>query len=123
MSKAARWLVGLVAALHVVFMCAEMFFWKDFAKRVAKERPDIANAPWELGFNQGLYNGFLAAGLVWSLFAPSPFNKQIALFFLACVLLAGIVGGITIAIGVLVAQSLFAAIAIFALLKSSKSAS
>ena len=115
MSKVARWIVGIVAALHVAFMGMEMFFWKSFATQVAPLKPAIAEAPWELGFNQGLYNGFLAAGLVWSLLASPPFNKQIAIFFLVCVLIAGIVGGLTIAYSILASQSLLAAVGLIVL--------
>jgi putative membrane protein len=123
MSKIARWLVGLVAALNVVFMSAEMFFWKSFSVLVAKLPQPVADATVPLGINQGLYNGFLAAGLIWSLFVPAPFDRKIAIFFLACVFVAGLVGGVTINppnYGILATQLLSAIVALVALLKTTR---
>ena len=101
-------------------MYMEMFGWVGFAQRVAGLPLDVAEATKPLGFNQGLYNGFLVAGLVWSLRASAPFNRQLAVFFRCCVLVAGLVGFATIAppnYRVLIAQSLLAALALVAVWK------
>jgi putative membrane protein len=91
-------LVALVAVLHVVFMVAEMLFWSKLATRVAGLSPAVADATKALGKNQGLYNGFLAAGLIWSLGWPPPMiiDVEVAGFFLICVLVAGVFGAFTI---------------------------
>ena len=101
-------------------MYMEMFGWVGFAQRVAGLPLDVAEATKPLGFNPGLYNGFLFAGLVWSLRASAPFNRQLAVFFRCCVLVAGLVGFATIAppnYRVLIAQSLLAALALVAVWK------
>src|SRR4051812_45599719 len=89
-------LIVVVAGLHAYFMYKEMFDWIAFSGEVAGLTENIAKATIPLGKNQGLYNGFLAAGLVWSLFAAASYKKQLMLFFLLCVLVAGLVGGFTI---------------------------
>ena len=91
-------LIALVAVLHVVFMAGEMLFWPDMATRVAGLSPTVAAATKPLGMNQGLYNGFLAAGLIWSLGWRPPMIRdvKVAGFFLICVLVAGVFGAITI---------------------------
>jgi putative membrane protein len=107
MARIAWWLVAVVAALHIVFMAAEMFAWTWLAPNVAGLDDFVAKATIPLGRNQGLYNGFLAAGLVWSLWRPKlttrsanlgkwPLDRQWAGFFLLCVLFAGVFGGLTI---------------------------
>ena len=83
MSSIAWWLVVIVAVFHVGFMCIEMFRWELFSQRAAGLDPATAEKTKALGFNQGLYNGFLAAGLAWALFAPPLFSARLALFFLA----------------------------------------
>jgi putative membrane protein len=84
-----------VAILHIMFMALEMFFWnKPTGHRIFGLKPDFADKTGIMAANQGLYNGFLAAGLIWSLLARQcAFNLQV--FFLACVIIAGIFGGIT----------------------------
>ena len=84
-----------VAILHIAFMALEMFFWnKPAGHKILRLKPEFASKTRTLAANQGLYNGFLAAGLVWSLMAEQlAFNLQ--LFFLSCVILAGVFGGIT----------------------------
>jgi putative membrane protein len=106
---AITWLlVAVVAVLHFGFMAAEMFWWPDTALRVGGYEKTLADSVEELGWNQGLYNGFLAAGLIWSLKWPRklathiahewqwPVDRRLAVFFLACVLIAGVYGGLTI---------------------------
>jgi len=84
-----------VAILHIAFMALEMFLWnKPTGHKILRLKPEFASKTRTLAANQGLYNGFLAAGLVWSLMAEQlAFNLQ--LFFLSCVILAGVFGGIT----------------------------
>ena len=89
-------LVGLVAALHVYFMLLEMLFWtKPYGRRVFGLTPEFANASKGLAMNQGLYNGFLAAGLVWAMCLGDQ-GQAIATFFLSCVIVAGVFGAITV---------------------------
>ena len=95
----ANLLVALVAVLHVYFLVLEMFLWtkplglKTF-RNYATRRP---TNPAVLAANQGLYNGFLAAGLVWGLLHRAPaFAFQIKVFFLLCVIVAGIYGAASV---------------------------
>ena len=93
MSIAADILLGLVALLHAYFLVLEMFFWdKPRGMRIFRTTPEFAAASKSLAANQGLYNGFLAAGLVWGLFAGNP----VKIFFLACVIVAGVFGAATV---------------------------
>jgi putative membrane protein len=96
MSRIAWGLVALIAALHIYFLIMEMFFWSKIAPRVAGLEPAIVQATTALGANQGLYNGFLAAGLIWSLHWSWVVDVQRALFFVLCVLIAGLYGAFTI---------------------------
>jgi len=84
-----------VAILHIMFMALEMFFWnRPIGHKILGLKPDFADKTRTMAANQGLYNGFLAAGLIWSLLARQyAFNLQV--FFLGCVIIAGIFGGIT----------------------------
>lgn len=95
MPLAANAAVTLVALLHVYFLVLEMFFWtKPYGRRVFKLTPEKAEATKSLAMNQGLYNGFLAAGLGWGLLAGAD-GHVIKVFFLACVIIAGIFGAAT----------------------------
>jgi putative membrane protein len=89
--------VFLVATEHIYIMVLESFLWTSPRGRKAfRTTPAFAESTKVLAANQGLYNGFLAAGLYWGLFHPvRDFGKQIQLFFLGCVLAAGAVGGAT----------------------------
>ncbi|MBU6199601.1 MAG: DUF1304 domain-containing protein [Xanthomonadaceae bacterium] len=90
MALFANVLIGIVAALHAWFLVLEMFLWdKPAGRRVFRLTPEFATATKTLAANQGLYNGFLVAGLVWGL-ASGDFHVKI--FFLACVFLAGVFG-------------------------------
>ena len=92
MTTIANVLVGLVALLHLYFLVLEMFLWTTpTGRRVFRTTPEFAHASKALAANQGLYNGFLAAGLFWGL-ALGAAGLQIKVFFLACVLIAGIYG-------------------------------
>ncbi|PWE76172.1 membrane protein [Bradyrhizobium sp. SUTN9-2] len=113
----ANILVALVAALHVFFLVLEMFLWdKPLGLKVFRNSPEKAEITRVLAANQGLYNGFLAAGLVWGLFHGNPaFAFQIKVFFLLCVIVAGAYGAATVSTRILIVQALPAAIALIAM--------
>ena len=95
MSTIANVLVALIALLHVYFLVLEMFLWdKPFGRKTFGLTPEFAAASKALAANQGLYNGFLAAGLAWGICLGAA-GFQIKLFFLACVIVAGVFGAIT----------------------------
>jgi putative membrane protein len=95
MKTAADVLIAVVALLHAYFLVLEMFLWdKPFGLRTFGMTSEKAAATRSLAMNQGLYNGFLGAGLVWGL-ALGPAGFGIKVFFLACVIVAGIFGAIT----------------------------
>lgn len=111
MTTAASLLTGLVALLHLWFLVLEMFFWtKPLGRRVFKLTEEKAQATQVLAANQGLYNGFLAAGLAWGL-ALGAEGGTIRLFFLGCVVVAGIFGAATVGRKILFVQALPAAVA------------
>ncbi|MDI9339846.1 MAG: DUF1304 domain-containing protein [Sediminibacterium sp.] len=89
--------VGGVALLHLYIMYFEMFAWETRGKKVFKSIPeDLFPKTKTLAANQGLYNGFLAAGLIWSFFISNrEWQDNVALFFLSCVAVAGIYGALT----------------------------
>lgn len=94
MYLAADFVVAFVALLHTWFLVLEMFLWdKPFGRKVFRMNPEQASATKMLAINQGLYNGFLAAGLVWGLLAH---DLHVKIFFLACVVLAGVLGTMTV---------------------------
>jgi putative membrane protein len=113
-------LVAIVALEHLFFLYLEMFLWTTpTALRAFGTTKEFATASKSLAANQGLYNGFLAAGLIWSLIHPNPATgHQIALFFLGCVIVAAIYGGITVKRSILFIQGLPALIALVAVLLS-----
>jgi putative membrane protein len=113
----ANSLVALVAALHVYFLVLEMFLWtKPLGLKTFRNSIEKANDSAVLAANQGLYNGFLAAGLVWGLIQNSPgFAFQIKTFFLLCVIVAGIYGAATVSRRILYVQAAPAAIALILL--------
>lgn len=87
----------LIALLHFWFLILEMFLWtKPLGVKIFHLTDEFAQKSAALAMNQGLYNGFLSAGLIWSIFAPAPFAFELKLFFLSCVLVAGIFGAITV---------------------------
>src|SRR5215475_8360516 len=93
MTTVANLAVALVALLHLYFLVLEMFLWETpFGLRTFGLTPEFAAASKTLAANQGLYNGFLAAGLAWAAFLGS---STIAAFFLGCVIVAGVFGGFT----------------------------
>ena len=87
----AQVLIAIIAILHLYFLILEMFLWdKPLGMKAFGNTVEKAKLTKVLAQNQGLYNGFLAAGLIWSLFASAPFAIQLANFFLGCVLVAGL---------------------------------
>lgn len=112
----ANVLVALVAALHVYILVLEMFLWTTpRGRRAFGLSADFAEATKVLAANQGLYNGFLAAGLVWGLLRADTATQ---LFFLACVLVAGLYGAATASRKILFVQAVPAAISMAAVLLS-----
>ena len=111
-------LVGLVALEHLYFLYLEMFAWTTpRVRRIFGTTPEQAETSRVLAGNQGLYNGFLAAGLAWSILHPDgAVARQIALFFLGCVLVAALYGGLTAKRSILVVQGLPALLALLAVL-------
>jgi putative membrane protein len=108
----ANALVGLVALLHLYFLALEMFFWnKPLGRRVFGLTPEFAQASAVLAANQGLYNGFLAAGLLWGLLL-GPAGLGVKVFFLGCVIVAGIFGALTANRRILWVQALPGAVAL-----------
>src|ERR1700760_711155 len=104
MTVVAGVVVAIVAALHLYFLVLEMFLWDTpTGRRVFGTDPEFATESKTLAANQGLYNGFLAAGLVWGLVADKTDAK---LFFLACVIVAGAYGAATVSRRILVVQAL-----------------
>src|SRR5262245_30222404 len=112
MGIAANILVALVALAHVYFLALEMFLWTGpLGLRTFGMTQEFANSTAVLAANQGLYNGFLAAGLVWGLLAGKP-SRAIKVFFLLCIIIAGVYGGITAKATILYVQALPAAVAL-----------
>ena len=105
MSLVADIAVALVALLHVYFLILEMFLWtRPRGMNTFGLTPEFAQASRVLAANLGLYNGFLAAGLLWSLFSLAGFEFKV--FFLACVIVAGVYGGLTSSRKILWVQAL-----------------
>lgn len=106
-----------IALEHLGFLALEMFFWtKPLGMRVFGLSPEVAHSSAVLAANQGLYNGFLAAGLLWSALAPPTYRQPLQIFFLTCVLVAGIYGGMTASRAILAVQALPALLALIVLL-------
>lgn len=106
MATASQVLTGLVAALHIYFLALEMFLWTTpYGQKTFRRTREQQEETKALAANQGLYNGFLAAGLIWSYFARAG-AFDIRVFFLACVVVAGLYGAATAARSILFAQAL-----------------
>jgi len=96
MSLASQVLTGVVAALHLYILVLEMFLWATpVGQRVFRRSAADQESTKVLAANQGLYNGFLAAGLVWSIVGGDAIAIPVRVFFLSCVAIAGIYGGLT----------------------------
>src|SRR5688500_12653245 len=113
MHTLAQVAVGLVATLHLWFLVLEMFLWTTpLGRRTFGLSAEQAQQTRALAANQGLYNGFLAAGLAWSLVAPEGLALPLKLFFLGCVLVAALFGAATASRKILYVQALPAAVAL-----------
>ena len=112
MSTASNIAVALVALLHAGFLILETYFWdKPLGLRVFRLTPEFARASKALAANQGLYNGFLAAGLLWGMGLGSA-GSSIQIFFLSCVIVAGVFGAATVNRRILWIQGLPAVVAL-----------
>lgn len=109
MKTIASVLTALVAIEHLGILVLEMFFWNHpVGQRIFGMTPEVSAASATLAANQGLYNGFLAAGLIWGLIST---RRDVKLFFLGCIVIAGIFGGITAKTSIVFSQALPALIA------------
>jgi putative membrane protein len=116
MTTAANIAIAILALLHAWFLVLEMFLWdKPLGRRLFKMTPEFAAASKTLAANQGLYNGFLAAGLVWGLSLGAD-GLHVKLFFLACVIVAGVFGAATASRNILFVQALPGIVALALLL-------
>ena len=107
-------LIGIIAILHIGFLVLEMFLWtKPFGLKTFNMTRETAEPAATLAANQGLYNGFLAAGLIWSLLSGL---TAVKIFFLACIILAGAFGGLTAKRSILYIQGLPALITLILVL-------
>ena len=118
MNLFANILTALVAVCHIGFLVLEMFLWNHpIGRKIFSMTPEVAASSAVLAMNQGLYNGFLAAGLIWALWAG---RRDVKLFFLGCVVVAGIFGGITAKTTILFTQALPGLLAFVAVLMASR---
>lgn len=111
-------LVALVALEHLYILYVEMFAWNTTGKKMFKSFPEhLFESTKGLAANQGLYNGFLTAGLIWSLLISDPiWSKNIAAFFLACVVTAGVYGALSASKSIFFKQGMPAVIALIAVM-------
>jgi putative membrane protein len=111
----AQVLVTAVALLHLYFLVLEMFLWKrPLGRKTFKTTEEHAEVTATMAANQGLYNGFLAAGLLWAVVAAPDMARALATFFLGCVIVAGVFGAATVSRGILFVQALPALLALVA---------
>ncbi len=118
MSIVSAIIAVLVAAIHLFILWLEMFAWESRGPKVFRSLPkDLFTPTRTLAANQGLYNGFLAAGLIWSVLITNPvWQSHVALFFFACVAAAGIYGALTASRKIFYVQALPALLGIFSLM-------
>lgn len=110
MKAVAGILTFLVAVEHIAILVLEMFFWDHpLGQNIFGMTPEVSAASAVLAANQGLYNGFLAAGLFWGLFTD---RRAVVIFFLICVVTAGVFGGLTAKTSILMTQALPAFVAL-----------
>lgn len=121
MMIASKILIGFVALQHIAFLVLEMFFWRHpIGLTVFRQSAAHAEISEKLAANQGLYNGFLAAGLIWALLhTDASFGRQLAYFFLGCVIVAGAYGAWSVSPRILLVQAGPALIALALLFFSS----
>ncbi|OIQ22081.1 MAG: hypothetical protein BM557_01505 [Flavobacterium sp. MedPE-SWcel] len=115
MTLLSKIVVAFIAIIHIYILWLEMFGWMTRAKKVFRKfPPELFAATKTMAANQGLYNGFLAAGLLWSLFiTDATWSINIATFFLGCVLIAGMYGATTVQKTILYVQAVPAIIGLF----------
>ena len=112
MKIATNVVIGIVAGLHIYFLILEMLLWdRPFGRRVFGLTPELSKATKSLAANQGLYNGFLAAGLIWGLSLGTA-GTPIDVFFLSCVVIAGVFGAATANVKILWVQATPAVVAL-----------
>ncbi len=118
MELVSKILTGLVAVEHLYILYIEMFAWETIGKKTFKSLPAHLFTPTKaLAANQGLYNGFLSAGLIWALLiSDNVWSANVATFFLSCVIVAGIYGALTASRRIFVVQAVPAIIALVVLL-------
>lgn len=120
MKLLANIFTAFVAISHVGILVLEMFFWNHpIGQKIFSMTPEVAESSAVLAMNQGLYNGFLAAGLVWGLVKA---RVDVKVFFLSCVVVAGIFGGLTAKTSIIFTQGMPALIALILVLVSARSA-
>jgi putative membrane protein len=111
-------LIVLVALAHLGFLVLEMFFWDHpVGRKIFSMTPEVSASSAVLARNQGLYNGFLAAGLLWGLVAG---RRDVKIFFLGCVVVAGVFGGLTAKTTILFTQALPGLLALVCVLLASR---
>jgi putative membrane protein len=109
-------LLGVMALEHVYFLYLQMSRWTHpRTVKAFKTTAEVAHGSKKLASNQGLYNGFLAAGVVWAIIAPPPLQRPLAIFFAGCVLVAGLFGGETVSRRIHLIQALPAALALISI--------
>ncbi|WP_036157354.1 DUF1304 domain-containing protein [Maribacter forsetii] len=110
----AKIITALVALIHIYILWFEMFAWTTTGRKVFQNFPkDLFEPTKSMAANQGLYNGFLAAGLIWSFFITEiQWSANVALFFLGCVAIAGAYGALTVSKKIFIVQSIPALIGI-----------
>ncbi len=118
MQLLSKILIGIITLLHFYILWIEMFAWTTKGKKVFREFPsDLFEPTKSMAANQGLYNGFLAAGLTWTFFISNPiWANNIAIFFLSCIAIAGIYGAISVSKKIIYIQTVPAIIAILLLI-------
>ena len=118
MNLTTQIIVGFIAFIHLYILWLEMFVWTTRGRKVFKTIPaDMFEKTKVMAANQGLYNGFLAFGLIWSLFInDARWSINVALFFLSCILIAGIYGAITVSKRIFYVQSVPAILGILSML-------
>lgn len=122
MSLVSRIVIGIVAAIHILILWLEMFAWETRGPAVFTFLPESLFTPTKvMAANQGLYNGFLAVGLIWSQFIDNPvWARKVAIFFLLCVVIAGLFGAATISGKILIVQTLPASIGLMLIILSKR---
>jgi putative membrane protein len=120
MAILAKIVIAVVALAHIGFLVLEMFFWDHpVGRQIFQMTPEVSKSSAVLAANQGLYNGFLAAGLIWALWSD---RTDLKVFFLGCVIVAGVFGGLTAKTTILFTQALPALIALALVLLSRRTA-